>query len=426
MYCGVIIPMLTGRKQARGGLLYKTILLMLTAMHTAIKLCIANSFSNFSTLTLYIQLYMQMKVYAEAGGKPQNWDTSQKGTIITQNFNDIEIHPVIKLLGWSISRDLIYKLCLAEYTLVSISLVLVIAKVVPVYHSKLVSKVTTQEYRSLYWGTVVVSNCFTLGLLFPAGRGFSIMSFPHWFFFTTENYFPYFTLFSILEITMYIVFFVAAVIATRRSNVGIIHIPNGMAKVLIHISSCFCCCCCCSSRCRAKGIRVLVLFSFMSFIYHSIMDAISVGYMLFVSVSVTFTMTMLYISLLFFLVSLTSVILYTSTRRDSRSAVKGSVMCIVGTCTLLIIFCAVILIVTVYVIIITSLKPKGVVGFATSLIPSLGLSAAGWLIKKKLQSEVQSRQQASDYGATGQSLNDGGREDRENSEDTEEQRHLLA
>ena len=231
-----------------------------------------------------------------------------------------------------------------------------------------------------------------------------------------------------LEISMYIVFFVAAVIATRRSNVGIIHIPKGMAKVLIHISSCFCCCCCCSSRCRAKAIQVLVLFSFMSFIYHSIMDAISVGYLLFVSVSVTFTMTMLYISLLFFLVSLTSFILYTtsSNRRDSRSAVKGSVMCVVGACTLLIIFCAVILIVTVYVTIISSLKPKGVVGFATTLIPSLGLSAAGWLIKKKLQSEAQPNQQASGYGATGQSLNDGGREDGENSEDTEEQKHLLA
>ena len=79
-----------------------------------------------------------------------------------------------------------------------------------------------------------------------------------------------------------------------------------------------------------------------------------------------------------------------------------------------------------YVAIITSLKPKGVIGFLTTLIPSLGLSAAGWLIKKKLQSEVQPNQQGSGYGATGQSLNDGGREDREKSEDTEEQKHLLA
>ena len=350
---------------------------------------------------------------------------SQKGTTTTNN-DDIN---ALKLLEWSIKAAIMYKLCLAEYALVSISLVIITAKFFPVYHSKLVSMTTTQEYRSLYWGAAVVSNCFTLGLFFPLGRAFSIVlcvllstnnlsTHDH---FTTIK-----TLLPILEIYMYIVFFVAAVIATRRSNVGFIHIPKGMANVLIHISSCFCCCCC-SSRCRAKGIQVLVLFSFMSFIYHSIMDAISVGYFLFVSVSVTFTMTMLYISLLFFLVSLTSFILYTtsSTKRDSRSAVKGSVMCVVGTCMLLIIFCAVILIVTVYVAIITSLKPKGIKGFLTTLIPSLGLSAAGWLIKKKLQSEVQSRQQASGYGATGQSLNDG-REDRENSEDKEEQKHLLA
>ena len=378
----------------------------------------------FNTHTILLQI----KVYAEAGGRPQTWDMSQKGTIKAIFNKDI------KLLKWPISLNLIFKLCFAEYALVSISLVLIIAKFFPVYHSKLVSKATTPEYKSLYWGAAVVSNCFTLGLLFPFGREVSIVQClvraksNNYYFITHDHSTTIKTLLPILEISMYIVFFVAAVIATRRSNVGIIHIPKGMAKVLIHISSCFCCCCCCSLRCRAKAIQVLVLFSFMSFIYHSIMDAISVGYLLFVSVSETFTMTMLYISLLFFLVSLTSFILYTtsSNRGDSRSAVKGSVMCVVGACTLLIIFGAVILIVAVYVAIITSLKPKGVIGFLTTLIPSLGLSAAGWFIKKKLQSEVQSHQQASDYGATGQSLNDGRREDRENSEDTEEQRHLLA
>ena len=375
--------------------------------------------------THYYTIITQIKVYAEAGGKPQTWDVSQKATTTTNSNNDDEIDNVIKLLKWPIRAVIMHKLCLAEYAFVSISLVLIIAKFFPVYHSKLVSKATTLEYKSLYWGAAVVSNCFTLGLLFPTGRAFSIVVCLFW---AKSNVITIKTLLPILEISMYIVFFVAAVIATQRSNVGIIHIPKGMAKVLIHISSCFCCCCCCSSRCRAKAIQVLVLFSFMSFIYHSIMDAISVGYLVFINVSEIFTMTMLYISLLFFFVSLTSVILYTtsSNRRDSRSAVKRSVMCVVGTCTLLIIFCAVILIVTVYVAIITSLKPKGGIGFLTTLIPSLGLSAAGWFIKKKLQSEVQSRQQASDYGATGQSLNDGGREDGEDSEDTEEQRDLLA
>ena len=375
--------------------------------------------------TYYYTIITQIKVYAEAGGKPQTWDLSQKATTTTNSNNDDEIHDVIKLLKWPIRAVIMHKLCLAEYAFVSISLVLIIAKFFPVYHSKLVSKATTLEYKSLYWGAAVVSNCLTLGLLFPFGRAVSILLCLD---LGKSNVITIKTILPILEIGMYIVFFVAAVIATQRSNVGIIHIPKGMAKVLIHISSCFCCCCCCSSRCRAKAIQVLVLFSFMSFIYHSIMDAISVGYLVFINMSEIFTMTMLYISLLFFFVSLTSVILYTtsSNRRGSRSAVKGSVMCVVGTCTLLIIFCAVILIVTVYVIIITSLKPKGGIGFLTTLIPSLGLSAAGLFIKKKLQSEVQSRQQASDYGATGQSLNDGGREDGENSEDTEEQRDLMA
>ena len=366
-------------------------------------------------------------MYAEAGGKPHTWDVSQRGTITTDSKTK-----VMELFQHPISTATLSHLCLTEYTFVSISLVLIIAKFFPVYHSKLVSKATTLEYKSLYWGAAVVSNCFTLGLIFPTGKAWLYNYYLQINFSTLyNNNYTYFNgctklvveifLLYFLEISTYIVFFVAAVIATRRSNVGIMHIPKGMGEVLIHISSCFCCCCCCSSRCRAKAIQVLVLFSFMSFIYHSIMDAISFAYLLFVNVTATVTMTMLYISLLFFLMSLTSFIVYTTATSTDSSSVK----CCVGVCMLLSIFCAVIFMVIVYVAIITSLKPEGIKGFATSLIPSLGLSAAGWLIKKKL-SEAQPNQQASDYGATGQSLNDGRREDGENSEDTEEQRHLLA
>ena len=63
---------------------------------------------------------------------------------------------------------------LLEYTFVSLSLALVIAVYFPVVHNQIVSRETRLEHYSLYWGTAVVSNVFTYGLLFAAGRAWSI------------------------------------------------------------------------------------------------------------------------------------------------------------------------------------------------------------------------------------------------------------
>ena len=57
---------------------------------------------------------------------------------------------------------------------VSLSLALVIAAYFPVVHNQIVSRATRLEHHSLYWGTAVVSNIFTYGLLFAAGRTWSI------------------------------------------------------------------------------------------------------------------------------------------------------------------------------------------------------------------------------------------------------------
>ena len=77
-----------------------------------------------------------------------------------------------------------------------------------------------------------------------------------------------------------VILFVSALIASlRSSDDNYIPTPKGMAKVLINISfcwSCFCCCVCCSPRCRTKTMKVLILYSFMGFIYHTIMDAIPI------------------------------------------------------------------------------------------------------------------------------------------------------
>ena len=54
---------------------------------------------------------------------------------------------------------------------VSLSLTLVIAKLFPRIHSELVSRATSLQHQSLYWGAAVVSNVFVYGLFLAAGRG---------------------------------------------------------------------------------------------------------------------------------------------------------------------------------------------------------------------------------------------------------------
>ena len=155
-------------------------------------------------------------MYADAGGKPQTWDVSQKGTIITDSNNDIK--NIFRVLEWSISQPELYKLCLAEYVLVSISLVLIIARFFPAYHSWIVSKAKTPEHKSLYWGAAMVSNCFTLGFILPFGR---LISTIYWLLTIFDiissdysNIIIYHVLFLVFEINVYIVLFVAAVITT--------------------------------------------------------------------------------------------------------------------------------------------------------------------------------------------------------------------
>lgn len=75
----------------------------------------------------------------------------------------------------------------------------------------------------------------------------------------------------------------------------------------------------------------------------------------------------------------------------------------------------------------SDLKVNGfeIVSLKFSLLPSIALSVAGWLIKKKLQKEESHTIQLhnpTDHGTTGQLLNNGDTEE----QSTEEQQHFLA
>ena len=229
---------------------------------------------------------MQIMVYSELEGKPQIWDQSRKGTVNTNNGqffdsgNDNSDYSNGMKFIQKMGPHQFVNLSLTEYVFVSLSLALVIAKFFPAVHNQIVSRATRLEHQSLYWGTAVISNTFIYGLLFAAMRGSSIIEqFQSMLFLVSHNDndklpFVAFGITSAQEIIIYVILFVGAVIGFLKTHPGTnVPIPLRMAKIIINLSfcwSCFCCCVCCTPQCRAKTMRVLVLFSFMSFVYHSV------------------------------------------------------------------------------------------------------------------------------------------------------------
>ena len=72
---------------------------------------------------------------------------------------------------------------------------------------------------------------------------------------------------------------------------------------------------------------------------------------------------------------------------------------------LLIVFGAVMMVIVMYTIILFSLKLTGVKGVVTGLIPSVGLFAASWYIKKRLHREDQCNSSA-DSEVTGRTVDE--------------------
>ena len=246
--------------------------------------------------------FLQIKVYSESGGKLQtHWDQSQKGTVTYYDYYDYsdyddERQEVLSLFNWSMKLDKFVKLSLVEYVVVSLCLTLVIAILFPAVHNHIVSKATRFEHQSLYWGMVVVSNTFVYGLLFAAGKGWSI--FQSCTFLESRVYHDHDVYSKFLsrsakhiivpvslEVVINVILFSGALFASlksRNSSHGVV--PRKIGKFFIHLSfcwSCFCVCVCCSKRCRAKTMSVLVMFSLMVFLHHNIMEAISFGFFIY-------------------------------------------------------------------------------------------------------------------------------------------------
>ena len=163
----------------------------------------------------------------------------------------------------------------------------------------------------------------------------------------------------------------------------------------------------------------------MTVLYYSIMEAVALIFTLFISIPLTISYALIYISGIFFTIMLVSIILFSCIRtpRQSNICYWCVVLCIVLH-SLLFALLALVAVVAMTQL-FSYLKVKGfeTVSLRFSVFPSLALSLAGWFIRKKLLKEDIHAQPAhlTDNGATGHSLNDGGR----GRKGLEAQQHLL-
>ena len=183
-----------------------------------------------------------------------------------------------------------------------------------------------------------------------------------------------------LQVIIYIIFFLVSLF-TNNSDVPI---PEGMGKFLINASLCFIlyCSVCCSTHRKEKVLRVLVMFSLMTFIFHAIMEAVSVCFNLIVNVPETVTVISLYILALTFLIVFCYYIIMATTDLTDLKNWTQWLKLIATVLGLITIFGAIMLIIIVYMIMILHLQPEGFPAVVSALLPPVVLSGAAWYLKK--------------------------------------------
>ena len=315
---------------------------------------------------------MQIELYTEAGGKPQTWDLSKRAIIYTNEcsvYSNCDYDDTWMLeTGYDFLGSI----------LVQFSLLLVIPRVFLVYHSKLVDQITSTGSLSLYWGTATVSVLLTITISFYRVLLFAIFSPGR---LTFDCIFP-------------IVFLVTAIIASRKCKT----VPIPAAKYTTDILFCCFFWYCCSQRYKSAAVQALVLWSFMTVIFYHIMEAIALFFALAISVDLTVSFTLMYVSGVFFTIMLVSNILFTCLSTNVSSRKKKSCFTVADVCVLVffnttvcIVFC------TYHIIVYTGFSQLNLQGVQRlmlyfSVLPSLALTVVGCLYMRNLLQKDTQRQ----------------------------------
>ena len=369
---------------------------------------------------------MQIKVYAAAGG---TWDSQQQATV-QQATTELYFQNRGPYYSRPMAVNIIQTSGIVGCFILSITMAVVIPQLVLGYHNSLVSRATTHGTRSIYWGTAVVCwllsiiitliKIYLLYLLYNLVEGATIY----------PTYVSYFSSLA-FHVVILIEFLIISLIAARSNKLTTIPIPA--ARFTSNVLFCCCCCLyCCSSQRRARGVQAMVLWGFMTFLYFTIMETVALLSIFFVTVPLTISFILMYISVLFFVTMLASYIFFLChSKKRSHSLVTQILIGGLNVCAIVLITSLVLLFPITFVLIASmqSVIGFGAISLKFSVLPSLGVSVAGWLIRKKLLKEAHQeveipRLTTSSSGAD-TSVNDGTRLE-EAEQSPGEQQHLLA
>ena len=271
---------------------------------------------------------------------------------------------------------------MTEYVFVSFSVALIIAIYFPKVHNQIVLKATRLEHQSLYWGSAIVSNLFTYGLILPGARAYDIYGSYE---ITSIKSVP--IVLCVQEMVVYAILFVGTLLALLRDSDIDIPIPTGGMKILINVPFCCLYCCRMPDKTRKKVTKVLILFSCMNFIFHNIMDVISLLFIMFVDQAraKAVTAAILYISFILFLILFVSFLCYRLfhlLQQKKRLTIFGFfAITIIG-------FVAVTFILIMYMTIFFKYNPSELNIISTALLPSILLSTGSWYMKENFQNKL--------------------------------------
>ena len=287
---------------------------------------------------------------------------------------------------------------MTEYVFVYFSVALIIAIYFPKVHNHIVLKATRLEHQSLYWGFAIVSSLFTYGLLLPGARAYDIYGSYE---ITSIKSVP--IVLCVQEVIVYVILFVGTLLALLRGSDIDIPIPRGGMKILLNIPFCCLYCCRMPDKTRKNVTKVIILFSFMNFIFHNVMDIISLLFIMFVNQAraKAVTAAILYISFIVFLMLFVSFLCY----RLFHLLQQKKPHIIFGFCAITMIgFVAVAFILIMYMTILFKYNPSELNIISTALLPSILLSGGSWYMKKNFQKKL--GEPADEENKTGEPFNE--------------------
>ena len=331
-------------------------------------------------------------MYGTAGGKPQTWYSQQQAVVQIQHNSRSKTWGY---LAPSFQADLGFKVVhiiqlsgIIGCFILSTTMAVMIPRLVLRYHNSLVSRSVTLGTKSIYWGTAAVCWLLSIAII----TLFKPLCISIITFLSIEQQYPT-NISYISSIVFYVVipieFLIISLIAVISNRLTAVPIPT--ARFTSNVLFCCCCClCCCSSQGRARGVQAMVLWGFMTFLYFMIMETVALLTIFFVTVPLTLSFFLVHISGLFFVIMLASYIfLLCHSRKRSHPLVTLIFTGGLDICALMLITCLALLFPITFVLIASenSVTGLGAVSLKFSVLPSVGMSVAGWLIRKNLLKE---------------------------------------